>query len=213
MISRMTPDERFERELEVFGTEAEQAKQFFFAYLAVHATAYQHKSVHALLNRAPLFWNTCLGALQTSAFIALGRVFDQSSAHNLDKVLRIAQDNPRVFSKAALGRRKQGNNPEPPAWLDDYLRSAYEPTLTDFRRLGARVQKWRQIYGANYRNVRNRFFAHKEVADEVETTALFSKGTNRELQRLLAFLGSLHEAFGSCSSTAGSPCFGLSGIR
>jgi hypothetical protein len=35
----MTPEERFERELEVFRTEAESAIQFHFAYLAVHAAA------------------------------------------------------------------------------------------------------------------------------------------------------------------------------
>ncbi len=68
IISGMTPDERFGRELEIFRAEAEAAAQFFFAYLTVHAVAHQHKSVHAFLNRTPLFWNTCMGALQTSAF-------------------------------------------------------------------------------------------------------------------------------------------------
>jgi hypothetical protein len=119
-----TPDARFESEFEIFRTEAEAATQFFFGYLALHAVAYQHRSVHALLNRAPLFWNTCLGALQTSAFIALGRVFDQQSTHNLDKVLRIGQDHPQIFSKAALARRKQGTNSERPGWLDDFMRGS-----------------------------------------------------------------------------------------
>ena len=75
-----SPEARFERELEVFRTEAEAAMQFFYAYLTVHAVAKDHKPVYRLLNTAPLFWNTNLGALQTSAFIALGRVFDQSSS-------------------------------------------------------------------------------------------------------------------------------------
>jgi AbiU2 len=128
-----TRDVQFERELEVFRTEVAAGTQFLYAYLAVHAVAADRRPVYELLNRAPLFWNTCLAALQTAALIALGRVFDQDSAHNLDKVLHIAQDNPQIFSRAALGRRKQGNNPESPEWLDEYLRNAYEPTPGDFR--------------------------------------------------------------------------------
>ena len=189
-----TIEASFERELEVFRTEAESATQFFFGYLAVHAVAYQHKAVREVLNRAPLFWNTCVGALQTSAFIALGRVFDQHSAHNLDRVLRIAQSDPEIFSKAALARRKQATNLERPEWLDEYLQKVYEPTQQDFRRLRAHVRKWRRIYETNYRDVRHQFFAHNEAAEEAAVTALFSKGSNRELQRLFAFLGSLYQA-------------------
>jgi hypothetical protein len=47
---------------------------------------------------------------------------------------------------------------------------------------------------ANYRDVRHQIFAHKEAAEETEITALFSKGTNRELQHLIASLATLHEA-------------------
>jgi hypothetical protein len=190
----VTADERFRHELEVFRTEEESGTQFFYAYLGVHAIAYDNANVHRLLNTAPLFWNTCLGALQTAAFIALGRVFDQSSTHNLDKVLRIAQDNPKIFSKAALARRKHDGTGEPPDWLDDYLRKVYEPIPQDFRRLRAHVKRRRQIYEANYRDVRHKFFAHKAVSDPAEAALLFSKGTNRELQQLFTFLGSLHEA-------------------
>ena len=74
-----TLDEHFERELEIFRTEAEACAQFLFAFLAVHDVAYRKKAVHKLLNRAPLFWNTCLGALQASAF-GSGIVFDPTQA-------------------------------------------------------------------------------------------------------------------------------------
>lgn len=194
VLPMTTPDVQFERELEIFRTEAAAGTQFLYSYLAVHAVAADNKRVHKLLNSAPLFWNTNLGALQTAAFVALGRVFDQGSAHNLDRVIRIAQDHPQIFSRAALGRRKQGNNPDPPAWLDEYLRNAYEPTPRDFRRIRAHIRKRRQIYESNYRDLRHRVFAHREVSDRAETAALFGKTNIRELQRMFAFLGSLHEA-------------------
>jgi hypothetical protein len=62
-------------------------------------------------------------------------VFDPGSLHNINQLLRIAQDNPQIFSKDALARRKQGNNPAPPEWLRDYMQSVREPTPKDFRRL------------------------------------------------------------------------------
>jgi hypothetical protein len=189
-----TPSEHFERELEIFRTEAEAGTQFFYADLAVHAVAADHKMVHELLNQTPLFWNTCLGALQTATFIALGRVFDQDSRHNLDKLLRIAQNNPQVFSRVALGRRRQGSNLEKPEWLDEFLREAYEPTPNDFRRIRSHIKKRRRAYESNYRDLRHKVFAHKVAADHAEVAALFGKTNIRELQRLFAFLSSLYEA-------------------
>lgn len=188
-----TPDTQFERELEIFRTEAEAGTQFLYADLAMHAVAADQKRVYQFLNEAPLFWNTCSEGLRTAAFMALGRVFDQKSAHNLDKVLRLAQDHPEIFSKQALGQRKQGNNPEPPDWLDEYLLDAYEPTRMDFRRIRAHIRKRRRIYESNYRDLRHKVFAHKE-ADRAETAALWGKTNIRELQQLFTFLGSLHEA-------------------
>lgn len=184
----------FERELEVFRTEAEAGTQFLYAYLAVHAVAANYNPVYRLLNETPLFWNTSLGALQTAAFISLGRVFDQNSAHNLDRLLCIAQDDPQVFSKEALARRKQGTNPNHPTWLDEYVRDVYEPTPKDFRRLRSHVRKWRKIYESKYRDLRRKLFAHKEVSNSAEIDALFAKTNIRELQRMFAFLGALHEA-------------------
>ncbi len=185
---------QFEQELEVFREEAQAATQFFYAYLAVHAVAADHKPVYLLLKTAPLFWNTNLGALQTATFIALGRVFDQSLNHNLDRLLRIAQDNPTIFSKAALGARRQGDRSSPPEWLADYVRDAYVPVAVDFRRLRAHVCKHRKVYESKYRDLRRKFFAHRELSDRSEIDALFGKTNIRELQRMLAFLGSLYEA-------------------
>lgn len=160
----------------------------------MHNVAASSDPVYRLLDKFALFWNTNLGALQTGAFIALGRVFDQQSPHNLDRLLKMARENPQIFSKEALGRRKQGANSNPPEWLDDYLRSVYEPTPEDFRKLRDSVKKWRKIYESNYRDIRHKVFAHKEVSDHAEIHALFAKTEIEELQSLFAFLGSLYQA-------------------
>jgi len=51
-------EDEFERELEVFRTEAKTASQFFYAFLSVHVVAGDVPAVFKLLNSAPLFWNT-----------------------------------------------------------------------------------------------------------------------------------------------------------
>jgi hypothetical protein len=188
------PEELFANELEVFRTEAESAIQFFYSWLAVHAVAGEHKEVYQLLNRAPLFWNTMLGALQTSTFIALGRVFDQQSTHNLDRLLKIAQSNMVIFSKVSLARRKRAGSSNADEWLGEYLIDVYVPTAVDFRRLRSHVAKRRKIYEQNYRALRHHVFAHKVVSSKEDVQALFARTNIRELQQLLIFMRRLHEA-------------------
>lgn len=194
LVLTATPEAQFKDALEVFRTEEEAATQFFYAYLSVHGVAAQRRHILHMLNYAPIFWRTVLGGLQTATFVALGRIFDQQSSHNIDRLLRIAEQNRQIFSKSSLGRRKQGDSKNPPDWIDEYLRKAYEPTTGDFRKLRSHVRKWRKIYEKNYGQLRDKFFAHKELADQTAVSALFAKTNIRELQRLLIFLGRLHGA-------------------
>jgi hypothetical protein len=186
--------QEFERELEVFRTEAETVAQFFYAYLDIHACAGAEKQIYRLLNTAPLFWNTMLGGLQTAAFVVLGRIFDQDSAHNLGRLLRLAQDHPQIFSKDALARRKQGTEKTPPDWIESYMKHVYAPKPTDFRRLRGYVRKHRKIYLEKYQPLRHQVFAHKGLSDAADVSALFAKTNVRELQRMLVFLMSLYDA-------------------
>src|SRR5438552_11590418 len=136
----MRPAKEFERELEMFRWEVDAGTQFFYAWLGLHATIGKNEKVRNLLDDAALFWNTTLYALQAQTFIVLSRVFDQDkkSKHNIDKLLRMAQDNPHIFSKFELGRRKKASSPKAWSdWLRNYLQNAYTPTPDDFRRLRA----------------------------------------------------------------------------
>lgn len=190
----LTVEEQFERELEIFRIEAETAAQFFYAFLAIHAAAGAKKPVYRLLNTAALFWNTLLGALQTAAFVAMGRIFDQDSRHNVGRLIWLAVDNPQIFSKAALAQRKQGSSSTPPPWLNDYMKDVYVPKPSDLRRLRGYVSKHRKVYNDKYRPLRHQVFAHKGVSDAAAVSALFAKTNIREMQRMLMFLMSLHNA-------------------
>jgi hypothetical protein len=185
---------QFEQELEVFRTEVESALQFFYGFLAIHAAAADTPAVHLLLNTAPLFWNSALGALQTSAFVVLGRIFDQTSVHNVGRLIALAESNPSIFSKDALGRRKLKSAADAQSWLTDYLKDAYVPKDADFRRMRGYVSKHRKTYLTKYQDLRHKVFAHKEITDATQVSALFARTNIREMQRMLLFCLSLYDA-------------------
>ncbi len=98
---------QFETELEIFRTEEETAQQYFFSYLSVRSLAAKNTAVLAAMNTTPLFWITTHHAMLLSAIVALGRIFDQRSKHNIDRLMSIASGDLTVFSKAALAARKE----------------------------------------------------------------------------------------------------------
>ena len=184
----------FASDLELFRTEAEGALQFFFAWDATHAVAADPK-VGRLLNQAPLFWNTSLGALQSSTLVALGRIFDPDPKnHSVTRLLASAHADLSIFSKPALAARKRKQSADADEWLPQYLKTVYEPTSDDFRRLKRHVSVRRKLYEEKYRPLRHRVFAHRAASSQAEVADLFAKTNIRELQLMLVFLRRLHEA-------------------
>jgi AbiU2 len=162
--------------------------------LAIHETAAKHTEVFDLLNTASLFWNTILGALQTSALVVLGRVFDlDKGSHSVNRLLDLAEGNPQIFTPDAFAARRQGSSPTRPEYLDDYLTSVYVPLPAEFQALRQRVDEQRTIYAA-YKDIRNKIFAHKDIASTAKMHELLGKTNIREWQTLTLFLQSLYDA-------------------
>lgn len=175
----------FERELEIFRIETQGAIQFVYAWQAIHDVAAADDRVLKTINRSPLFWRTNLGGLQIAAMIALGRVFDPDQGnHNVSRLLSMAHGNLQLFSKTALAERKRSLDRNADTWLPEYLRSSYEPTSADFRRLKRYLSQRRKTYLENYRDLRHKVFAHRAPIDEAGLEALFARTNIRELQKL-----------------------------
>ena len=188
-------EQTFEKELEILCTEAESAAQFLYAYRAIHEVAARRPEVETLLNTAPLFWNTTLDALQISAFITLGRVFDEDKgSHGVARLLRLAIASPQIFTRDALAARRQGNNPAKPEWLDEFMSETYEPSSQDLEFLQDKVSENKMIYKQKYKRIRNKIFAHKDIKGNAEVQALFAQTNILELQTLTLFLQSLYNA-------------------
>lgn len=189
-------EDKFKHELEVFRTEIESAIQFFYANVTINAALADNKYALDIVNRTPLFWRTTSGALQTSFFITLGRIFDQhrKSKHNVDKLLRIAQEQATIFSKEALEARIRERSANASEFIDEYMNDVYIPTDDDFRRLRNYVSKYRKVYEKGYRVIRNKLYAHKELSKPDDVQVLFAKTDKQEIQKLLIFLNKVYHA-------------------
>jgi hypothetical protein len=183
----------FERELEVFRTEEETAQQYFFCYLSVRSLAAKKPDVLAAMNEASLFWATTHHAMLLSAIVALGRIFDQSSRHNINTLMFTASRNLAEFSKPALAARKEGAGLTQQQ-AADYLVDKHELNADDIRELRRKIASWRRIYEERYRDVRHKIFAHKNASDIGETNELLAKTNVEELKALFAFLSALYVA-------------------
>lgn len=193
-VMRDPKEAEFQRELEVFRVETETAIQYFYARQAFHLVASADARVMDALNLAPRFWNTSTSALQLSAMITLGRIFDPDPKnHSVSRLLSLAQKNLHIFSKVALSARKRAESANADEFLTDFLKSVYEPEPRDIQRLKDHVAKRRKTYDSNYRALRHQIFAHRSVADRAEIDALFAKTNIGELQKLFTFLARLHE--------------------
>src|SRR5271165_6509575 len=159
---RDLPDEsEFERELAIFQVEHETAQQYFFSYTSLRGIAASNSNVLRSMNETPLFWLTVESAMLLSTFIALGRIFDPGSPHNLARLMKTATEGRAIFSREALAARKRAEGLSADD-ADRFVRDAFEPSAADFRSLRKEIEGRRKIYKARYSEVRNRVFAHNE---------------------------------------------------
>lgn len=186
-------NEEFENELAIFHAEEETAQQYFFSYFSLQGIAASNSDVLRSMNVTPLFWLTAESAMLLSTFMTLGRIFDQNSEHNLDCLIATATKQVATFSKEALAARKRTAGLSADE-VDLFVRDAFEPSVDDFKSLSEQVEERREIYNARYRKVRNKVFAHNEVADIGKANALLKGTTVDEMKALFAFLDALDKA-------------------
>lgn len=193
----MTPEQKFERDLKVFSRQVAEATQCWFTRMALNHVAARNQLTLRALNVTPLFWNTVTGALQFTAIVAVGRIFDDSrkSPRTIATLLNLARDNRAViFSKAALEARKRRGSANADEWIDEYMADVHVPTLEDFNRLGRLIRRHRKTYQSQYEDIRHKHLAHTEITDDRELQALYSKASRGDLERLIAFLNQFDRA-------------------
>src|SRR4051812_45409751 len=117
----------FEKQLEALDSEARTAAVFAYTEMAMMYCAGSDPDLLDRLQPHAGFWNAVGGALQTAAFVALGRIYDNDrQTHNAAQLLTYADEHPGIFARTALQARKVrvGLSPEQ---ARDYVVDAYEP--------------------------------------------------------------------------------------
>ena len=137
----------FKNELETFRKEEETAQQMFFAWLSLRATAASNADVLRMLNETPLFWINAQHSMLVTAFVTLGRLFDQGSKHNLDRLMTIVSQNLSIYSIDALRARKVADGIS----MEDaarYIVGKHALTSNDVRTLRRQIMSQAYLRGA-----------------------------------------------------------------
>jgi hypothetical protein len=188
----MQRDLSFERQLNNLEHESQVIANYVYAEMGIQHAASKSRRLLNQLNETPTFWIACTAALQSAAYISLGRVFDLKSRYNLAALLDSMEANLSLFQREGLASRKRENSAADPAWLPDYLNRAYYPTQRDVVRLRKAVQRYREIYERAVMPARHQYLAHRQAHGHEKIQELFGRGKTKEMWRLTTFLVRLH---------------------
>lgn len=203
----MTAHNQFEIQLQNFQNEANNVARYVYTDFSIKHAASKSLNLLFRLNHTPTFWNTTSAALQTAAYISLGRIFDKKSCYNIDQLIRSAESNIDLFQRAALAKRKCEIARGTPLWLDQYLNEAYYPNPKDFTEIKKKIAKYRITYEKGFKPARNKCIAHREKHHRDEVNALFGLGKVKDLWQLTTFLLQLHQVLWELYHNGNKPKF------
>ncbi|HWR13405.1 MAG TPA: hypothetical protein VN577_01150 [Terriglobales bacterium] len=148
-------------------------------------------------------------SLQTTFFIAFGRIFDRRrDTFSVHKLVETTVQHPDFFLRAALRERKRQafdiTGPDP-QWLLDYVSQAWEPRTADLEVLRDALVPHYNTFKSIYQPIRHKYFAHRGVDSQQAITALFSQTLFGDVARILGFLHTLLWAIQEMASNARRP--------
>jgi len=176
-----------------FQSEVNAACWSFYTWKNIKNIAVEDKNIYRALNRNALSWKIILYSLQSTFFIAIGRLFDtDGKSFSVHTFLRSCIENIDQFSKDSLRERKiKGSEKDKLPWLDEYIEKSYQPNKEDFLRLKDEVSKRQKRYESIYKPIRHKIFAHKDLKNVKNIKCveiLFRKAKIGEIQDILYFL-------------------------
>jgi HEPN superfamily AbiU2-like protein len=186
-VSITQAEQEFENYLAALNRDARGCAVLAYTEFAIHFTAGHDFPVIDRLNRHPAFWNAILGALQASAIVSLGRIFDRrSDTYSAAQLLGFAEKSLGIFRRGALAARKER------AGLAQhdaqaYAADAYELRpggLDDIRR---QFEQKRQFFENKVAPIRHQVYAHAGKLNGKELDQLFNGLPMRALEDLIVF--------------------------
>jgi len=203
-------EEDYWRDYEIIKNDIHAAMVSCYTHRTINHIAATDMDTFEKMNRQPEFWMVTSFSLQNSLFIVLARLLDSDpDVHSIHPVLNATTAHPEFFNHAALRARKLSipgtpRNP-PPAWLDDYVADAWEPTTQDLRALKKALPPHKAKFDQIYKPIRNQI-AHIIHKDEAGIAALYSRTLKADIDEILRFLHclikSIWYSLRTCSATA-----------
>ncbi|MEQ1596902.1 MAG: transposase [Casimicrobium sp.] len=198
---------RFESQLESLRNEANLIAGYVYAELAINFRAGKSRKLLQRLNETPMFWKYVAAGFQTSAYIAISRVFDDKSRYAIKELVKAFDRDLELFQRESLAARKWSGAGEKPEWLDNYLDEAYYPTKADVQKIALRINRFKDIYEESIAGVRNNYFAHRHTTGRVDVRELFGKTKIADICRLAIFLLDLHDVLQELYVNGRAPVF------
>ena len=189
----MRPVRDFEKQLNNLDLEVTVIASYVYAEMAIQHAASKSKSLLKAINRTPTFWKTCYASFQSSAYVALGRVFDLKSPYNIEALIASMEHDLSIFSRDALAARKAAGGFSDPVRLQQYVAKAHVLDLSDIRRIRRAVARRRLVYDRAIMPVRHQYLAHRQAHGHATVQNLYAKGKVKEMWQLSSFLYQLHQ--------------------
>lgn len=191
----LQPYEReFEERLFALERDSRQAAVFAYTEFTIHHQAGSNFDLVDRLNLHGTFWNAVQQALLGSALVALGRMFDEDrDTHNIDGLLRYAEEKKGLFSRRALADRKVASGLSP-AEAQVYVAGAWELPSGGLSTLRDEFEAKHKFFKEKVRPIRNRVLAHTERITQEVRDSLFTDLFMRPFEELIVFTLRLHRA-------------------
>ncbi|HEY7640198.1 MAG TPA: hypothetical protein VH814_10770 [Steroidobacteraceae bacterium] len=189
-------EQQFEAHLTALKSNARAASIFVYTEITLHHFFDGDLDLFNRVNEHAGFWNGVLAALQTSGFIALGRMYDEdSNAHTIRALLRFVEEYIGLFRPDALLLRRQaaGMRAED---AHSFAEDSCTLKTSDLQPVRDQFETFRQLYKANVEPIRHKVFAHAGKIHRKELNELFTKVFLRDLERMVVFPLRLERALG-----------------
>ncbi len=167
----------------------------FYVYDSIVKKAWENKAFLNQVNENKYFWKSILYSLQSTYFISLGRLFDNSSATlSINAFISKCLSNIHIFSKSELKKRRLkdfSNEIE----LDNYIANTIEPSKQELGSIQKIIKSYNEEYQLIYKDIRNKVFGHSEITTKQELDNLFSKTSRDKLDEIFTMLTHLFSEF------------------
>jgi len=199
----------FQKSYELTRGDINLAINSFYSWLEINNVAASNKHIYRAINETSIFWNMNLYGLQSTLFIALGRIFDDGrDSHSIHKYLASCITNCRHFSYESLRERKKEVFKSDIEGLNKYMERTFQPEVSDFRELKRELSKHRRRFNEIYKDIRDYVFAHNIANSPGESENLFSRTLISDIEEMLAFLYDLIEVTWELFNNGKKPVLG-----